>query len=326
MKITDYQKITELSPTSVFLVDGPSGTKTIFGRDLLKALNGVTASRDSIGTLNLSQLEIVHKFKNDDNLLIGRDDGNVIMPASDAYYALLDEFAPVEVRRMTFRGKNLGASVTSEQKAAIKNGTFKGMFIGDYWEIGEHIWRIADIDYFYRTGDDTWVFNTHHLVIVPDKGLYDTYMDSNNTTNGGYVNSEMYKTNLNQAKTMINAAFPDLVLTHKDFFTNAATNGHPSGGAWFASTVELMNEIMVYGTTIYATTNDGTTRPTLYTTGKQQFALFALDPKKVNIRANYWLRDIASSTEYADVGTYGNATANGSANYYGVRPYFCMGS
>lgn len=63
------------------------------------------------------------------------------------------------------------------------------------------------------------------------------------------------------------------------------------------ATVELMNEIMVYGTSVLTPTNNGITIPTLYTTGKQQFALFALDPKKVNIRATYWFRDVVSSAK-----------------------------
>ena len=62
---------------------------------------------------------------------------------------MLDGFAPVELRRVLFRGKNLGTALTAVQKAAIKDGSFKGMFLGDYWSIGGRIWRIVDMDYWY---------------------------------------------------------------------------------------------------------------------------------------------------------------------------------
>ncbi len=63
-------------------------------------------------------------------------------------------------------------------------------------------------------------------------------------------------------------AFGSLVLTHKDIFVNAVTNGHPSGVTWVDSDVELMNEIMVYGTFVHAAVNEGTIVPSNYTTAK----------------------------------------------------------
>ncbi len=33
-----------------------------------------------------------------------------------------------------FRGKNLGTSITTEQLAAIKSGTYEDLFVGDYWK------------------------------------------------------------------------------------------------------------------------------------------------------------------------------------------------
>lgn len=238
-------------------------------------------------------------------------------------YDLLEKTAPPEVHRNFYRGKNLGGVVTDKQAYAIQDGTFNGLFVGDYWTIGGVNWRIADMDYFYRTGDTE--FTKHHLVIVPEKNLYSAKMNDSNITTGGYMGSKMYTEYTNQAKTTIFSAFGELVLTHNDILTNAVTDGHPSGYAWVESTVELMNEIMVYGTTVYAAVNNGATVPVLYTTGKQQFALFALNPKMVNTRETYWLRDVVSETGFADV-NYGGVANYGGASYSdGVRPYFCIG-
>lgn len=251
--------------------------------------------------------------------------GNVI---TDYSYAIDDLrmasalFAP-EMHRNIFRGKNLGNAVTDAQVAAINSGTFEDLYVGDYWVINSVNWRIADMDYFYRCGDTD--FTKHHLVIVPDVSLYNAQMNESNTAEGGYIGSEMRENNLTQAEATIASAFGELVLTHKDYLTNAVTNGYPSAGAWVNSTVELMNEIMVYGTHVYAPASDGTTIPNKYTTGKQQFALFALDPKKVNIRITYWLRDVVSSANFATVHTYGRADHDIASTSRGVRPYFCVG-
>ena len=150
-------------------------------------------------------------------------------------------------------------------------------------------------------------------------------MNDTNTTDGGYVGSKMYTEGLEQAKTAFKAAFGDMVLTHRDYLTNAVTDGHPSAGAWFDSEVELMNEIMVYGTHVYAAMGNGSMVPDKYTTGKQQFAAPMLNPAILNRRIWFWLRDIVSSAVFADVGNGGYAGYNSASGSFGVRPYAVIG-
>ena len=45
-----------------------------------------------------------------------------------------------------YRGKYLGDTVTAEQAAAIADGSFEDLFIGDYWTMGGVNYRIADFD------------------------------------------------------------------------------------------------------------------------------------------------------------------------------------
>lgn len=324
LKLSELTATTTLGATDNVLVGLTGGNRGMTGKNLALALPKLLTPAEFISPLTMSQLAQATELTNTDNILIGTSAGNKYMKAEDAFYAMLDAFGPPEIHRTTYRGKNLGTSVTPEQKAAIQAGTFKGLFVGDYWVIGGVNWRIADMDYFYRCGDTE--FTKHHVVIVPDTSLYSAKMNDSNITTGGYMGSKMYTEYINQAKTTIASAFGDLVLTHKDILTNAVTDGHPSGYAWVESTVELMNEIMVYGTTVYTPASDGVTIPALYTTGKQQFALFALDPKKVNTRYTYWLRDVVSVAAFALVGNSGGARYNGASNSYGVRPYFCVGS
>ena len=323
MKITDYEKVQTLDSSNMVLIDGNNGTKTILVADFIKSLIGLISSQDFISGVNLSELTQINALTADDKLLIGTAEGNKAIGADDALFAMLDAFIPKEQRRMIYRGKNLGAVVTEEQKANIKNGTFKGFFLGDYWTIGSYTWRIVDFDYWYNCGDTA--FTTPHLVIMPDKPLYNAQMNETNITTGGYTGSLMYTENLDQAKTLAASAFGDLILTHREYLTNAVTDGHASAGAWFDSTLDLPNEIMMYGCHVYAAMNNGTVIPTNYTIGKTQLALFTVVPKLISNRATFWLRDVVSSAHFAVVNSYGTAGYYAASNSGGVRPVFAIG-
>ena len=323
MKITDYEKVQTLDSSNMVLIDGNNGTKTILVADFIKSLIGLISSQDFISGVNLSELTQINALTADDKLLIGTAEGNKAIGADDALFAMLDAFIPREQRRMIYRGKNLGAVVTEEQKANIKNGTFKGFFLGDYWTIGSYTWRIVDFDYWYNCGDTA--FTTPHLVIMPDKPLYNAQMNETNITTGGYTGSLMYTENLDQAKTLAASAFGDLILTHREYLTNAVTDGHASAGAWFDSTLDLPNEIMMYGCHVYAAMNNGTVIPTNYTIGKTQLALFTVVPKLISNRATFWLRDVVSSAFFARVGNGGFTTSDGASYSHGVRPVFAIG-
>lgn len=324
MKITDYEKVQALAASNIFLLDGPNGTKTIAADALAKALIGLLSSKDFIGGVNLSELTQVNALVSGNKLLVGTTEGNKAIAAEDALFAMLDSFAPVELRRVLFRGKNLGTALTAVQKAAIKDGSFKGMFLGDYWSIGGRIWRIVDMDYWYNCGDTA--FTSHHLVIMPDEALYNAQMNTTNITTGGYVGSEMYKKNLANAKTIVNAAFQGSVLTHREHLCNAVANGKQSGGAWFDSSIELPSEIMMYGHIHFGNASDGNTIPNIYTPSKTQLALFMVCPRFITDRSHaQWLRDVVSSAYFALVYSDGNANSNGASSSYGVRPVFPVG-
>ena len=324
MKITDYEKVQALAASNIFLLDGPNGTKTIAADALAKALIGLLSSKDFIGGVNLSELTQINELVSGNKLLVGTTDGNKAIAAEDALFAMLDGFAPVELRRVLFRGKNLGTALTAVQKAAIKDGSFKGMFLGDYWSIGGRIWRIVDMDYWYNCGDTA--FTSHHLVIMPDEALYNAQMNTTNVTTDGYVGSAMYKSNLANAKTIVNAAFQGSVLTHREYLCNAVANGRPSGGAWFDSSIELPNEPMMYGHPHFSPTSDGSTVPSIYTISKTQLALFMVCPRFiVNRSYNQWLRDVGSSAFFALVNVHGTADCYYASTSYGVRPVFPVG-
>lgn len=231
-----------------------------------------------------------------------------------------------------YRGKFLGTSVTTAQYAAIKAGTFDDLYIGDYWTIGGVNYRIAAFDYYLNSGDTSCT--THHVVIVPDTCLYNAQMHNTssggwesgaaNTTAGGYVGSDMYKSNLEQAKTTIKGAFSGHVLKHRIYLTNAVANGRASGSAWCDSEVDLMCEQMVYGSGIFSPVSDGSNVPANYRVEKSQLPLFQHEPSRICNRATWWLRDVITASTFADVYDSGHATYDHASHSCGVRPAFCI--
>lgn len=222
-----------------------------------------------------------------------------------------------------YRGKNLGTSVTAAQYAAIAAGTFDDLYIGDYWIINDVTYRIAAFDYYLLSGDAS--INIHHVTLVPDDEMYTHVMNDTDITTGGYVGSKMYTVGLNPAKTTITNAFgASHVLKHRQYLCNAVTNGKPSGGSWYDSTVELMTEQNCYGGKVFGTGNGGSTVPALYTVDKSQYPLFAFRPDMISNRTWFWLRDVVSNTFFARVGALGNAFCASASGDSGVRPAFSI--
>lgn len=250
----------------------------------------------------------------------GTLDGPIIMPGGGSALSIEDNAA---THNMVYRGKALGGSVTSEQWAAIKAGTFKDLYLGDYWSIGGVDYLIAAFNYWLACGDTAC--NTNHLLVVPRNNLYTAGMNSSNITTGGYVGSEMYKTGLAQAKTTINNAFGSAhILNHRQYLVNAVTSGAPTGTDWYDSTVELMNENMVYGGRQFSPMPNGATDPwntcRNYTIDKSQLPLFHLAPWLICNRQWYWLRDVVSAARFARVNGSGTAGCNFASAAGGVRP------
>ena len=223
-----------------------------------------------------------------------------------------------------YRGISLGTSVSAAQFAAIDAGTFVDMFIGDYWTINSVVWRIAAFDYYYNVGDVNCT--THHVVVVPDTSLYNAQMNTTNTTENAYWGSAMYTTNLDAAKSTINSAFgASHVLNHRIQLANTLPSGQtaPTNWGWYDSTVELMTEMQVYGSRVWgAPANNG------FGVSSQDgmFPLFAMRHDMVHNRGIYWMQDVVSATNFANVYYNGFAASFGASGSLGVRPAFCLKS
>lgn len=246
--------------------------------------------------------------------------GPLVMPGGGTALSIEDDAA---THNMVYRGKNLGSSLTAEQAAAIKAGTFKDIYLGDYWQISGRDFVVAGFDYWYKCGDTSC--NTHHVVIIPRSQLYTYKFNPTNTTDGGYVGSDLYKNGLTQAKEIFNAAFGSAhILNHREYLVNAVTNGKPTGSDWYDSTVDLMGENMVYGGRQFSPMPDGTDPWNTcrnYTIDKSQLPLFRLAPWMSFVRDQWcWLRDVVSAAAFAACAGNGTAHCGGASAAHGVWP------
>lgn len=271
--------------------------------------------------MKIADYPSINKFTEDNILLVDGNDGTKTIKIADAILAALHLMSPVN-HRLVFRGKNLGSVVTTEQLAAIQAGTFEGLWLGDYWVINGTTWRIADFDYWYGKGDSAC--KKHHIVIIPDKSLGSIQMNTSATTEGGYVGSLAYTTNLADAKSKVANVFGDSVMSHRSYLCNAVTNGVPSNGTWCDSTVDLPNEYMMFGHGHYGQPNSVSGTGNYDTSDSVQLALMAARPEYINIDTT-WLRDIASTQRFAVVHAQGALFCCNADWNLGVRPVFAIG-
>ncbi len=119
------------------------------------------------------------------NLQLSELDNQTVVEAINSLKKLGDSAGS---HNAIYRGKWLGAAPTQEQYAAIFNGTFDDLYIGDFWSENPNDpaytrWRIAGFNYYTGTGLTTTVL-TNHAVIIPDLAIV--------TNNGQIVDSEGY--------------------------------------------------------------------------------------------------------------------------------------
>jgi len=215
----------------------------------------------------------------------------------------------------------------------IADGTFRDIFPGDYITKQVTIsgtaytikFIVAHLDIWLHRGDTSC--ETHHVAIVPETPPYNAYMNSTNTTAGGYVGSYMNKTVMPAFATGLQNAFGASHLISFRWWEDTTVNTNvPSAGyagwtgallgnaSWNSYICHLMQEGMVYGQKVWASSGCDECMC-------GQFAAFRLNSNLVYNRQTYWLSDVVSSAYFADVHGAGRADAYNASASYGVRPF-----
>lgn len=237
-----------------------------------------------------------------------------------------------------YRGKDITEYFYGREKynektfsQAVADGTFDNIFVGDYiiGKTSNRKYIVADINYRLHMGDTECT--KPHVLMIPERIMGTAQMNASNITDGAYIGSAMYKTNLAQFKTVIKNDFETShILKHRNHLQNAVSNGCETGGTWYDSDIELMNEIMVYGCQIFKNATNGSTFPNNYQIDNSQLSLFRLRHDSIVARNDagdrywYWLRDVVSSSAFASVNANGYASNRSASASTGVRPAFLI--
>ena len=266
--------------------------------------------------------------------------GNITIPVTALspsairaqWYAAYPDGA--EAHNAMWGGRDITAAFDAGTVSAnIADGTFRDIFPGDYITKQVTIsgttytvnWVVADCD--YRLGQGDTETTAHHVVIVPETPIFNSKMNSDNTTENSYNGSYMHKTVIPTVATGLKNAFGDHIITFRDiiptYCTNVAsrhylgwTGGSAPYGDWVTETCNLMNELMVYGCQVYGQSGVDVVF------GFRQLSAFRLSTKLINYnRQHWWLRDVVSSAIFAGVGGGGGASAYVASAVIGVRPF-----
>ena len=258
-----------------------------------------------------------------------------------------------------YRGADITAYWDSGYMSTnIRAGKFVGMHIGDYITKTVNLsaitytnkagnsqsqeaqtfnnvkWLLAAFDPHIYCGESGKSTESHHTLIIPSTTLQrNVSMNPTNTTEGGYLGSDMWRIYMPNWVSAIKSAFgSEHILQHKELLTNAInttanTSGNPgspgatSNYAFVDVEVNIPNENMVYGGNVFASSG--------HDTGdfSRILPLFALKCSHLYDRSWFWLRSVASISAFGYANRNGEATYRNASTVYdagGIRPYFLL--
>lgn len=245
-----------------------------------------------------------------------------------------------------YRGANLLSGHFSSISAiitAIAAGNFDDIFVGDYFSASYTYdstsytskFRIAGIN-FFKAASGAWGVSTPHVVIVPDTTI-NARMNATNTTEGGYVGSEMYTTTLpklynalagasgtpfyGHIKSMTESLVSEVNTTADAGGSIANWKGAATGWTDITSqTLTLLSESEIYG---YR--NHGTAADNIRCAA--QLPMFRLKPETITVwgAQNTWLRSVAGSAYFCLATNDFHANAYNASYVGAVRPRFVIG-
>lgn len=223
--------------------------------------------------------------------------------------------------------EEVSSTILADKATEITNGTFEGLWVGQYLKDGNQKYRFSDFDYLLHCGDEETT--KHHILTVPDKCMYTAKMNNSNVTTGAYVGSAMFTANLAAAITTITNFFGSAhLLSHRNHLKNAVTSGYESAGSWYTRVADLMTEEMVYGGKEFKNQAAGANIPA-GDTDNSQLAIFRLRKDLIRStllsdgsRKSWWLRDVVNDAYFAVVGDDSVCAYSGASFMGGVRPAF----
>ena len=244
-----------------------------------------------------------------------------------------------------YRGKNLGTfTSTAELETFLSNheiatGNFTDLYLGDYFTIQDGTynanWMIAGFDTeFYKgwldnSSNPTPYITQHHITLIPRIPLFNAQMNSTNTTSGGYKGSAMHTSTLPTVVSNLQTVLGTHLLKRYALLSSAVdttrsnmfgtAGGASSSWGWTKVYATLPSEVQIYGSTIWSSSG--------YDTGEacMKLPVFNFINHVQFSRWSFWLRGVASSSNFCFASNRGDASAWDASNSLGVRPVICIG-
>lgn len=245
-----------------------------------------------------------------------------------------------------YRGKNLGTFTSTAELETflsdheVTTGNFVDLYLGDYFTIQDGTynanWMIAGFDTEFYKGwlpggspDGQWI-TQHHLTLIPRVPLFTAQMNSTNTTSGGYKGSTMHTSTLPTVVSNLQTVLGTHLLKHYALLSASVdatrsnmlgtANGASSSFEWTEVYATLPSEVQIYGSTIFGSSG--------FDTGEacMKLPVFNFINHVQFARWSFWLRGVASSSDFCTASRNGDAAVPwGASNSDGVRPVICIG-
>lgn len=239
------------------------------------------------------------------------------LETSSTFYDMVN-ISHFGMHNSVYRGASLGTNV-SNYMSSIRNGTFSGMYLGDYWTYAGVNWRIAAFNYFMGVGGTP--ISQPHVVVVPDKALYSAPLHETNPFTGSYLDHTINKSGLNQAVRMAQSAFGanNLMKGWTRVSQGINTNGTVISYTWYSSYAMLLDETMVFGRRLMGAGPEGNAL------NLGQLSAFEKNHTMIFPGYEYWLRDRSHQSTAVYLKNNGEVSTAPIQYGFGIRPYFLIG-
>lgn len=218
------------------------------------------------------------------------------------------------------RGKKLGNTLTSEMLASIRDGSFNDLYVCDYIETEDNIYRFMDFDYFLGccSSASGGRIERHHAILVPDKAMSSSAID-NYPEATQPKETHMYVNKLPEITQTLKDIFGNDNVAMMDRIITKTVNGESTGWDWVNVGADLLTEVMVMGHSSWG-------QWVGFQTGimKGQLAGFRYSHSLMCSNEDYWLRDKRSATNYALISSDGYSSSDTGSLQHGVRPFFVI--
>lgn len=218
------------------------------------------------------------------------------------------------------RGKKLGNALTSEMLASIRDGSFNDLYVCDYIETEDNIYRFMDFDYFLEccSSASGGRIERHHAILVPDKVMSSSAID-NYPEATQPKETHMYVNKLPEVTQTLKGIFGNDNVAMMDRIITKTVNGESTGWDWVNVGADLLTEVMVMGHSSWG-------QWVGFQTGimKGQLAGFRYSHSLMCSNEDYWLRDKRSATNYALISSDGYSSSDTGSLQHGVRPFFVI--